>query len=66
MLKNTVQVQCDLCKWPAKTFDSMKDAEKEGWVTIGQECYYVERMFSESVICPSCAQKIYRQVSKSK
>lgn len=59
-----IELTCDLCKWPATILDSEEHAKKEGWLTIGQDCYYADRSFFNSHVCPSCRKKIESALKK--
>lgn len=65
MIKQSIEMNCDLCRHPGKRFDSESQALKAGWLKIGQESYYEERSFFDSHICPDCKSKITEQL-KSK
>lgn len=58
MIKSKIELKCDLCKHPSKSYDSIQEAENLGWLTIGQEEYYTERSFFDSHICPNCRKSI--------
>lgn len=56
--KTQLSLECDLCHWPAKAFADNAAAKNAGWREVSIEDYFVDRMWSEKWICPSCAKKI--------
>ena len=64
MIKQSIEMQCDLCKHPAVRFDHKKTAFENGWIEVGQESYFEERSFFDSHICPDCVQKISALIKK--
>lgn len=62
-INTTINLSCDLCKWPAKTFKNATEAREEGWIVVGQESYYDDRSFYDTWICPFCIKKIRKQLN---
>lgn len=56
--KTKIEITCDLCKWPAKIFDSEKDAKSKGYIKVGYESYFSDRDFYYSWICCNCVKTI--------
>lgn len=61
-----IELQCDLCKHPAKQFKTEHDAVAAGWITCNHECYMEDRSFYASHICPTCAKQIEEYLRKKR
>lgn len=42
------------------------NAKENGWAIISQDSYYEDRTFFDSCVCPSCIEKIKKQVLSRK
>jgi len=56
MKKTQQKFECDLCGDTA--------IDPKNWLEVSIECLYVDRMWTDKTICPSCQKKI--ELAKAK
>lgn len=61
MITNKTHWKCDLCGNQAESLMGSVP-EQSGWVHLSIEDRYVDRMFYEKAVCPTCSKEIAEKV----